>query len=121
TMNTRLLLCAAVAAAPLLAATADAKARPRVKPAKVLSVDAPLGLQGSAGSGIDVVIPFRLRDRSFRPTNVEMEYGYDRDGDGFVTDDEFRPATEARLDSRDTRANRNPQLFATAADEGAQQ
>lgn len=121
-MKSGLLLCVAVSAVTFgvsLEADARTRARPRVKPAKILEVITPLGLQGSAGSGASVSIPFRVRDRSFRQTDIEMQYGYDRNGDGFVTDDEYRPATEARLDSRDTRANRAPQLFTTSADAGS--
>jgi hypothetical protein len=104
-----------------LTVSASAKTRAPVKPAHVSLVEAPLGLQGAAGAGALVAIPFRLRDQSFRPTDVQMQYAFDRNGDGLITDDEFRPATEARFDPRDTRQNRAPQLFRTAADQGAAQ
>jgi len=40
---------------------------------------------------------------------------------GTIEDAEYRTATESRLDARNTRRNRNPQLFSTAGDLGAAQ
>lgn len=120
-MNRRALLVVAALVPFAVAVPADAKTRRRVKPAKITRIDAPLGLQGAAGAGFGVPIPFRLRDQSFRPCDVQMQYGVDRDGDGTVSDGEFRDATEFRLDPRNTRNDRKPQLFRAAADQGAAQ
>lgn len=119
-MRTRTLMLITAALAPLaLVDGADARAGRRLPPAKLSLLEAPLGLQGSAGAGAAVAIPFRLRDRSFRRSEVEMQYGFDRDGDGIVAEEEFQFATESRLDSRNTRRDRFPQLFTTSADMGA--
>jgi hypothetical protein len=120
-MQRRTLAGLAVAVPFAFAVTAVAKPQAPVKAARVSLVEAPLGLQGSAGAGALVAIPFRLKDHTFRPTDVQMQYGIDRNADGVLEDDEFRNATEDRFDSRDTRANRAPQLFRTAADQGAAQ
>ena len=67
-MNTRLLTLAALATLPLgLSLEAQARPRPRarVRPAKLLEVITPLGRQGATGSGANVTIPFRVRDRAF--------------------------------------------------------
>jgi hypothetical protein len=91
----------------------------RPSPPAIQRVETPLGLQGSASLGSSsVVIPFAF-DRSNRSfSNVDVEVGVDRNGDGEISDDEFRGATEDRLDPRDTRSNRKPQLFRAGA-EGA--
>jgi len=120
-MKRRTLVGVALALPLAVAVTAVAKSQPPVKAARVSLVEAPLGLQGAAGAGPFVAIPFRLKDHTFRPTDVQMQYGIDRDADGVIADDEFRSATESRFDSRDTRTNRAPQLFRTAADQGAAQ
>lgn len=105
--------------------TADARRprrRPRPVPAIVTEVQRPLGLQGSEGAGASVVIPFRLLDDSRTPADVEVEFGVDGvngDPDGMISPDEYRPATEDRLDPRNTRANRNPQVLTTGAERGA--
>ncbi len=88
-------------------------------PAVIASVAAPLGTQGRAGAGADVVIPFRIVDSTRFLAGVEAQYGIDRNGDGAITDDEYAPARENRLDPRNTRRNQNPQLFSTAAAPGA--
>lgn len=88
-------------------------------PAEIASVAAPLGTQGRAGAGDDVVIPFRIIDSTRFLAGVEAQYGIDRNGDGTITDGEYLPARENRLDPRNTRRNQNPQLFTTAAAPGA--
>ncbi len=118
-MNRRTLMIVAALVPCALAVPADAKTRRRVKPAKVTRVETPLGLQGAAGAGIGVAIPFTLKDQSFRNCDVQMQYGIDRNADGGVAEEEFRDATENRLDSRNTRNNRAPQLYRSAADQGA--
>jgi hypothetical protein len=119
-MRTRSLVLIAAALAPVaLVGDANARAARRIRPAKLSLLEAPLGLQGSAGAGINVAIPFRLTDHSFRRCDVEMQYGIDRDGDGVVSETEFRFATESRLDPRNTRRDRQPQLYSTSADLGA--
>lgn len=88
-------------------------------PARLASVSAPLGTQGRAGAGEDVVIPFRIIDATRFLADIEAQYGIDRNGDGAITDDEYAPARENRIDRRNTRRNLSPQLFATAAGAGA--
>jgi hypothetical protein len=84
----------------------------------VIAVDTPVGLQGADGAGANVVVAFRLYDRHRRRSNVEVQYGWDRNGDGKITDgternqdgrsagqpDEYAPATEDVTDPRDSRA-----------------
>lgn len=121
-MRTRSLLLIAAASAPLcLAGDADARVVRRIRPAKLSLLEAPLGLQGAAGAGVNVAIPFRLFDRSFRRSDVEIQYGFDRDGDGVIEEAEYHFATESRVDPRNTRSDRAPQLFSTSADLGAAQ
>ena len=119
-MRTRSLVLIAAALAPLaLVDDASARVVRRIRPAKLSLLQAPLGLQGASGSGVNVPIPFRLTDRSFRRSDVQIQYGIDRDGDGVVSEAEYRFATESRLDPRNTRGDRAPQLYTTAADLGA--
>lgn len=69
---------------------------------RITRIATPLGLQGAAGAGEGVVIPFNLADRRSRTAGVEAEFGFDADADGVVDDREFRPATLVRIDPRDT-------------------
>jgi hypothetical protein len=103
--------------------------------AKVRSVETPLGTQGSRGAGANVGIIFSLIDDTRRKSDVDVQYGWDKNGDGKITDgtelnadgtpagypNEYAPATEDRVDPRNTRRNRAPQLFTTAGDIGAVQ
>lgn len=59
----------------------------------VVSLQTPLGLQGTRGLGEDVAISYHLRDREFDPANIDVQYGIDRDGDGEIREDEFSAAT----------------------------
>lgn len=95
----------AIAPAESLAARAKRK-RPEID-----LVITPLGLQGSAGAGANVVVPFRLANAAGRLCDVEMQYGVDRDGDGAISDEEYTTFTENRTDSRNTRRDRKPMLF----------
>jgi hypothetical protein len=128
-MKSACLLASALAVVlPAVASEALARPLPRRKTAVVLGVDAPLGAQRGG-----VAVGFRLFDPSRKATDVEVQYGYDVDGDGRITDgtespfgagavpNEYFPATEDRSDPRNTRRNRAPQLFTTAADIGAAQ
>jgi hypothetical protein len=89
--------------------------------AVVQRIESPPGLQGTRGAGGNVGIIFNLIDEARRKTDVEVQYGIDYNADGDITDDEYRVATEDRLDSRNTRKNKAPQLFTTAGDIGAAQ
>jgi hypothetical protein len=124
-----------VAAAGLLAsAPDDAQAQGRRRRAAVvINLQTPLGLQGTRGAGDNVIIPFSLQDRSRRATNVEVQYGVDLNDDGIIypgdsevdvsqrtgQDAEYLAASEDRLAPENTRKNRRPQLFSTAARVGA--
>ena len=114
-------LIGGVAAASLVFATAgDALAKKKRKPAVISRIEAPLGLAGTRGSGSEVVVPFTLVDKSRRRTNVEAQFGFDLDNDGAVSEGEFRPASENRVDPRNTRSNRKG-TYSTAANIGAAQ
>lgn len=110
-------------AAGLLAASDDAMAGPKQAKGKKAAVvgraETPLGLQGIRGAGENVVVPFTLVDKTRADTDVEVEFGIDVNADGTIDSAEYRPATEDRLDSRNTRRNRKPQKFVTAGDIGA--
>ncbi len=119
------------AAIGLLAGGGDALAAGKKKAKKgkaavVRSLQTPLGLQGVRGAGNAVGLPFSLIDKSRRATDVDVEYGYDRNGDGEIADgtdpskpSEYERATEDRRDPRNTRKNKKPNLFTTAGDIGA--
>lgn len=113
---------AAVGAAGLLVVAGPAEAAPKAKAKKAAVVgraEVPLGLQGLRGAGGNVVVPFTLVDATRRSTDIEVAYGIDYNADGTIAEDEYRLATEDRLDSRNTRKNRKPQLWVTAGDIGA--
>ena len=82
----RISLALASGALVVLAAQhADAGKRTRPRRVSVVA-QAPLGLQGSAGHGATVVIPFQLQYRNRRLVTVEVEWGRDLDGDGVIAD-----------------------------------
>ena len=120
-------IAAATAAILVAAGDADAgrrsaprPARYKAEPAVVSRLETPLGLQGVASAGAGVVFPFVLNADVVRaPTEIEAQYGVDRNGDGATTEDEYFAATEDRLDPRDTRRDAAPQLFPTSGDIGA--
>lgn len=85
----------------------------------IRSVTAPWGLQGVTGNGRNVAAGFVLSQSQRRPCEVEVQYGIDRNGDGMVSEDEYRTATEDRLDQRNTRMNKAPQLYRSGLDLGA--
>lgn len=116
---TYLAIGAIVAGTTLVVSTSDADARPRKAPAEVSRVETPAGLQGKRGGGPNVIVPFTLVDSRRRRTDIEVQFGIDRNADGEVSEDEWRPATEDRSDDRNTRKNRNPRKFTTAANIGA--
>ena len=108
-----------VTAGALLAPASPAWASRQTRVAVVGRVDTPYGTQGTRGAGADVGIQFTLIDQSRRKTDVEVQYGIDRNGDGEILDDEYRTATENRIANGNTRRARAPQLFTTAGDIGA--
>ena len=115
--NVIVLALAATAAIGLAVRPQSADAKPRKpKPARsrIVAVETPIG--GTSGN---VVVPFTVADIGGRPADVQVEYAYDLNADGTLTEDEYRPATEDRLDVHDTRQNRAPQLFPTGTNAGA--
>jgi len=121
TSAARLALCGLVAAgvaAASVAAPASAGSKASSGEGKLsVTVGTPLGLQGTAGVGAHTVLPFTVRDRTGRKIAVQVEYGWDRNGDGVIADgsdpalpSEYERATQVRRDPRDTsrlRAGRN--------------
>ncbi len=81
-----------------------------------ISVETPLGLQGRRSAGERVAIVFHLADRRRRRLIVDVEYGWDVNGDGVVNGgsdghisglpSEYYPATIAADDPRDTGTTR---------------
>ncbi len=83
------------------AARARDRANERRAPlAEISRVITPLGLQGVAGAGPGVVIPFTLTDSRGRAAFIEVQYGVDRDEDGVIEEDEYAAAS---IDIRDPR------------------
>lgn len=120
-MTSKFLTAGAVAAAvgAGLAAAQTASAARAPKRPEVTSMETPLGLQGTSGAGRNIPVIFRLFDRAGRATDVEVQYGADLNADGNISDDEYRPVTEDRLDPRNTRRDRRPQLFTSGRGESA--
>ena len=113
----------AVAASTLVATAQPAWAKKAPRVAVVGHVEPPFGLQGQGpnASGPNVGIIFNLIDESRRKTDVEVQWGVDRNCDGAITDDEYQIATEKRDAPGNTRKDRAPQLFTTSGDIGAAQ
>jgi hypothetical protein len=108
----------AVGLVVLAGADADAAGARKRRVAKIRSVTAPLGLQGTIGAGSEVVVPFVLADRRGRPSDIEVQFGTDLSGNGVIEDDEFFAATENITDPRNTRKNRKPQEYASSRKSG---
>ena len=62
-------------------------------PPTVQELETPIGLAGSRGSGADVFVSLNLRDREYNPCSIQVEYGYDVDGDGVIAGSDGDPAT----------------------------
>src|SRR5438445_13311983 len=62
-------------------------ARAAGRVAVVTRVETPLGLQGTRGAGGRVECIFDLVDPSRRKTDVQVQYAFDANGDGQITDD----------------------------------
>jgi hypothetical protein len=110
---------ATLALLPLAGEADAARRRPARREPAAVRVETPLGIQGSGGAGVNVVVPFTLIDARHAPTDVDVQYGVDLNADGVVSDDEFRAATEDRRDPRNTRRNRLPQVWSTQGEVGA--
>jgi hypothetical protein len=109
----RLVLVAATAVVVAAAVTPIASAKGFRRNPRILRVEAPLGTQGTSGAGPNVVLPFVVADVTGKAVDVEVQFGLDFNADGVITEDEYRHATEDRLDVRNTRTNEAPQLFTT--------
>jgi hypothetical protein len=117
-------LVAGVAAGAVLvfsAAAGTASAKTRRRGPQVVQVLTPTGLQGRAGSGVNVAIAFTLADRAGRRSDVQVQFGIDLNGDALIEEDEYRPATEDSTDLRDSRSRERPYRFASASGAGATQ
>ncbi len=70
---------------------------------KVKSLTTPLGLVGTRGAGARVNVLFNLEDTEFNPCDIQLEYGFDGNGDLSIfgsdgdptADDEYFPCTPA--------------------------
>ncbi|MEN8148749.1 MAG: kelch repeat-containing protein [Planctomycetota bacterium] len=68
----------------------------------VLGLQTPLGLQGTRGVGPEVTLIYRLRDREFDRSDVEIQYGIDLDRDDVIDEDtEYFAASEVPFDPND--------------------
>ncbi len=114
----RTFLLLGLTAAAVLATAEVASAKPRRwRGPNLGTVFTPMGLQGTAGGTANVPVGFVLFDMRRRPVDVEVQYGFDANGDERISDDEYRPASEDRLDERSTRARRGRRLFASSGDQ----
>jgi hypothetical protein len=52
----------------------------------VAKLNTPLGLAGSRGSGPDVFVSFLLKDKEFNDSDIQLEYGWDKNGLDGITD-----------------------------------
>ena len=102
-------LCTVLATAAVALPAPSRARRTRAAADLNLIVATPLGLQGTAGAGPRTVLPFRVFDRTGSKVTVEVQVGFDRDGDGVIADgsdprrpSEFVRATQQRRDARDT-------------------
>ena len=87
--------------APVGAAAPTGRAGRGRSLARVARIVTPLGLQGLAGAGWNVIIPFTLAERRGRSSLIEAQFGIDRNADGRIEEGEFAPAN---LHSHDGRA-----------------
>lgn len=113
-MDARTLLIAGVSAAAVATSFAPiASAKGFRRNPQILRVETPLGRQGTSGGGSNIVLPFVVADITGKPVDVEVQFGMDLNGDGVIDENEYFVATEDRLDSRNTRMNKDPQLYTT--------
>ena len=70
--------------------------------ASVLGLQTPLGLQGTRGVGPEVTLIYRLRDREFDRSDVEIQYGIDLNRDDEIDEEtEYFAASEVPFDPTD--------------------
>jgi len=122
TSTRRIAIAAAVVVAvALVTDIADAGPRRQRRSVQIGTLAAPPVVQGLAGAGRMVVLAFTTWDRRReRDADVEVQYAHDWDQNGSIHEDEWRPATEDRLDPRSTRAGTAPFLFASGSEEPVQ-
>lgn len=105
-------VAAAVVAGGLSLHAADAYARTKKQAARqlasIIRQEAPLGLRRHNAA---VIVPFMLQNNKRKYAVVDVEYGWDRNGDGIIADgtvdglpSEYSPCTHNRRDTRDTSA-----------------
>ena len=93
---------------------AASKRQLRRRLASVVRAEAPLGVRRGNDA---VILPFTLAAGKGRRSIVQVEYGYDRNGDGLVSTgdgdlaSEYMPCTHNRKDPRDTASSDRPLRF----------
>lgn len=98
----------AVSAADSVAAS---KRQLKRRLATVIRAEAPLGVRRASDA---VILPFTLVAGKGKQSVVEIEFGFDRDGDGVIAtgldgrDSEYLPCTHNRADPRDTSSRDRP-------------
>jgi hypothetical protein len=98
----RLFLGILAGAAVAAASASDAAARPRKKKPRYDVAAFEILSSPDVIDGRAIVARFTLFGKASRPARLEFDYGTDRNADGAIADDEFRPALLDLLDPSNT-------------------
>lgn len=87
-------------------------------PAELIVVNTPSGLRGQAVGEADVPLTFLIERVKARSVKVQFEYGFDRNGDGAISDGEFQELSIDRRSPLNTGKSRSRDRFRTAGAPG---